>query len=58
MVLLTQEPVQSQNHFHLALLRQTAEVIEGSAVRGRQEEEVAVIAPGLDAIARYTWWKS
>ncbi|MDY6786312.1 MAG: recombinase family protein [Cyanobacteriota bacterium] len=38
-----------------SLLRQTAEVIIESVQRGEvQPHEIAIIAPGLDAIARYT----
>ncbi|MER3587911.1 MAG: hypothetical protein C4322_06200, partial [Mastigocladus sp. ERB_26_1] len=37
------------------LLRQTAEVIVQAIKQGQVEpDQVAVIAPGLDAIARYT----
>ncbi len=57
MVLLTlPEAVQSlQNTNRAALLRQTSEVIIEAVQSGQvQPQEVAVIAPGLDAIARYT----
>lgn len=57
MVLLTlPEAVQSlQTTSRAALLRQTAEVIIEAVQSGQvQPQEVAVIAPGLDAIARYT----
>ncbi|MBW4563631.1 MAG: recombinase family protein [Mojavia pulchra JT2-VF2] len=50
------ETVQSiQTTSRAQLLRQTAEVIVNAIKSGQVEpEEVAVIAPGLDAIARYT----
>ncbi|QIR35327.1 recombinase family protein [Tolypothrix sp. PCC 7910] len=50
------ETVQSiQTTSRAQLLRQTAEVIVDAIKSGEVEpEEVAVIAPGLDAIARYT----
>ncbi len=50
------EPVQSiQTTSRAALLRQTAEVIIESVKSGQvQPEEIAIIAPGLDEIARYT----
>lgn len=50
------ETVQSiQTTSRAQLLRQTAEVIVDTIKSGQVEpEEVAVIAPGLDAIARYT----
>ena len=57
MVLLTlPDPVQSlQTTSRADLLRQTADVIIEAVQSGQvQEEEVAVIAPGMDAIARYT----
>lgn len=57
MLLLTlPEPVQSfQTTSRADLLRQTSEVIIEAVQSGQvQPQEVAVIAPGLDAIARYT----
>lgn len=57
MALLTlPDAVQSlQNTNRAALLRQTSEVIIEAVESGSvQPQEVAVIAPGLDAIARYT----
>jgi hypothetical protein len=50
------ETVQSiQTTSRAQLLRQTAQVIVDAIASGEvQAEEVAVIAPGLDAIARYT----
>ena len=57
MVLLSlPEAVQSiQTTSRAQLLRQTAEVIVNAIREGQvQPNEVAVIAPGLDAIARYT----
>jgi hypothetical protein len=50
------ETVQSiQTTSRAQLLRQTAEVIVDTIKSGQVEpEEIAVIAPGLDAIARYT----
>ncbi|GAB1542142.1 recombinase family protein [Scytonema sp. NUACC21] len=57
MVLLSlPEAVQSiQTTSRAQLLRQTAEVIVNAIKQGQvQPKEVAIIAPGLDAIARYT----
>lgn len=50
------EPVQSiQTTSRAQLLRQTAEVIADAITSGQVvAEQVAIIAPGLDAIARYT----
>jgi hypothetical protein len=50
------ESLQSiQTTSRAALLRQTAEVIIEGVKSGQvQPGEIAVIAPGLDAIARYT----
>jgi hypothetical protein len=50
------EPVQSiQTTSRAQLLRQTAEVIADAITSGQvTAEQVAIIAPGLDAIARYT----
>ncbi|OUL28231.1 hypothetical protein [Nostoc sp. 106C] len=55
-ILSLPETVQSiQTTSRAQLLRQTAEVIVDAIKSGQVEpEEVAVIAPGLDAIARYT----
>ncbi|BAY09123.1 hypothetical protein [Calothrix sp. NIES-2098] len=55
-ILSLPETVQSiQTTSRAQLLRQTAEVIVDAIASGEVEpEEVAVIAPGLDAIARYT----
>ena len=56
MLLTLPEPVQSfQTTSRADLLRQTSEVIIEAVQSGQvQPQEVAVIAPGLDAIARYT----
>jgi hypothetical protein len=56
MMLSLPESVQSISTISRSqLLRQTAEVIINSIKSGEVEpEEVAIIAPGLDAIARYT----
>ncbi|MBD2196728.1 MULTISPECIES: recombinase family protein [Calothrix] len=49
----TVQSIQTTSRAHL--LRQTAEIIVNAIKSGEVEpEEVAVIAPGLDAIARYT----
>jgi len=55
-ILSLPETVQSiQTTSRAQLLRQTAEVIVNAIKSGQVEpQEVAVIAPGLDAIARYT----
>ena len=56
MLLTLPDKIQSiQTTSRAALLRQTAEVIIQGVQSGQvQPQEVAVIAPGLDAIARYT----
>ncbi len=55
-ILSLPEAVQSiQTTSRAQMLRQTAEVIVDNIKSGQAEpEEIAVIAPGLDAIARYT----
>ncbi|AFY30907.1 hypothetical protein [Calothrix sp. PCC 7507] len=55
-ILSLPEAVQSiQTTSRAQMLRQTAEVIVETIASGQAEpEEIAVIAPGLDAIARYT----